>query len=93
MKDSPGAIEPEIKTEPRSWRRVVLLAAVCAVVALTARAPFAGARRAPCRGEASLGVFAPGVLVAVLVAAIAVREVGLLQSARRRRRETRSLAS
>ena len=46
-----------------------------------------------CRGEASLGVFAPGVLVAVLVAAIAVREVGLLQSARRRRRETRSLAS
>ena len=60
----------------------------CAIAA----APSAGLSRA-CRGEASLGVFAPGVLVAVLVAAIAVREVGLLQSARRRRREARSLAS
>ena len=55
--------------------------------------PRARAPESCVRGEASLGVFAPGVLVAVLVAAIAVREVGLLQSARRRRRETRSLAS
>ena len=54
-----------------------------------------------CRGEASF--FALGLVVAAaLVAAIVLRrprvlgaedEVGLLQSARRRRRETRSLAS
>ena len=55
-----------------------------------------------CRGEASPVAFLGLVVAAVLVAAIVVRrprvlgaedEAGLLQSARRRRRETRSLAS
>ncbi len=72
----------------------------CTYCGIVASRTAPGLSRA-CRGEASfvaLGL----VVAAVLVAAIVLRrprmlgaedEVGLLQSARRRRRETRSLAS